>query len=398
MFFSFFPYAALGLGANTSISVSAILGIAAWIVGPRHPRLDAITISLALIPLAANAIATVLFSVTFPPTGVLTWIGVIGNFLTGTLGVLSLHTDFSRLLAWLVIGTSLFGGLQMIAIRAGYIPFVTLYRAPGYASVENNSTAILNYIQRPFAQFPEPSFMAGTLLLAITLMVLVARCLRGSLSRWEWTAVVAGGAIITASESGSAIAGLGLVAGVIITSATKSLRNQITALLFITAACVTATWVFGQRSSPLDFSWSDRFGSILAGLNYWSDEPSRLVFGTGRGGMAAAFRAGDVGLIEFAFVQQPLDVFSAQFRILFEFGLLAGGFVLLGLLLIVGSVSRWTRPVTAAFALALWVLIGALTISYDSAAWVWAFAGGCLGLLTLARRQSPKSVGGRERR
>ncbi|MDR7188701.1 hypothetical protein J2Y46_001524 [Microbacterium sp. BE35] len=332
------------------------------------------------------AITTLFFDTPLPPTAAVTWLGAAGAFAAGAVGVLCMRDKLASLLAWLVLLTSLFGFFQYFALRAGFIPFVELYRAPGYASVEANAPAILLYIRRPFAQFPEPSFMAGSLTLAVLAMLLIARYFgRTRLRRVEKAAVLAGAIVIVLSESGSAVAGLGAIAVALLASSARSIGAQIRAALLIVLAAAGAIWVIEQRSSILNFSWGDRMMSIIASAQFWASDIQTFLFGLGRGGLTAAYSSGRVDVSGFQFTQQPPDVFSAIGRVLFESGLFAGGAVLLILVLLIVRGGALVAPLFSVAMITAWLVVGGITISYESAAFIWLLPGVCMGVIAVRR-------------
>ncbi|MFE5672281.1 hypothetical protein ACFQ58_11830 [Agromyces sp. NPDC056523] len=385
---SFFPYIAIPLGSNTHLSVGALLGLVAWIIGPRIPRLDGTLALFITLPIVVNALSTLLIQAPLPPAGVLTWLNLVGAFAAGVLAVLALRGRFATAISLMVTVSALFALVQYAALRAGTIPFLELYDAPGYASVEANSYAILNYIQRPFAQFPEPSFMAGSLTLALITMVMVRRYFGGRLRAHESTAVLLGGIVITLSESGSAILGLGLVAVSIVMSAERSLKNQTLALLLISVAVVAAIWIVGERGLASNFSWGDRLGSIAVAVRHWSADVGSLLLGLGRGGLAAGFESGAVDLSGYTFVQIPRDAISAIVRIIVEFGLIGGMTVVAIMLVQIVRGARLVRTQLWWFVVAAWLVVAGLTVSYESADWLWLAPGAAMGIVLHYRQAS----------
>jgi len=384
---SFFPYLVIPLGGSTSISIGALVGLVAWVLGPRYSSLDLAVVVIGMLPILAMAMSTLLFDTPLPQTAAITWLGAVGPFAAGAMAVVSLQRRLASLLGWLILGSSLFGILQHFAIQSGFIPFLELYRAPGYASVEANAQTILLYIRRPFAQFPEPSFMAGSIALAILAMLLVSRFSgQPRLGRLELIALMTGSITIVLSESGSAVIGLGAIAVALLASSARTVGAQARAALTITLAVMGAVWVLDQRSSPLNFSWGDRLASIQAAAQHWLSEAPSFLFGLGRGGMTAAFTQGRIDLAGFNFTQAPPDVFSALGRILFESGVLAGGAVLLLLAVTIVRAGAAIAPMFGVAMLAAWGVVAGITISYESAAMIWLLPGVCLAVVVARRR------------
>jgi hypothetical protein len=373
---------------------SSLVGVLLWVFCPREARVDFAIAALFLVPICAAACGTVVVGLHFAPGAVILWLGVVGNLALGYFAVVLLAGRTATVLSVCVIASSVFATVQLFAILGGTIPFLASYSMPGYASVVANAATILQYIRRPFGQFPEPSFMAGSLTLAILSVVVIARRFGGGrLSRLDLIAVLSGSAAIALSQSGSAILGLGIIVAVA-TLTSPSGRARASLILLVIPAAAVSSWVFGERDSSTNYSWRDRLASVQAGLDYWSSDVGRLWFGLGRGGASQSFSAGLIDLSDYAFVQAPPDIYSVLGRILVEFGLLPGLFVVVVLLAWVArSYSGGHIWIVRGLLMSAWLLVAGITITYDSAAWIWILPGlGLAHLLAPNERQSSADV------
>lgn len=381
---AFLPYLAVPLGGSTSVPAAAVFGALAWLASPRFRGIDSVVVTLFVLPTAVSALAALFTGAPFPLSGMLMWAGCVATVAGGAAATVVLGRKLATLLSWLVIATALFGFFQLAAIRNGAIPFVELYRASGYASVEANSFAIITYIQRPFAQFPEPSFMAGSISLALIAIVVIARGQeRERLTRLNTCAVLLGSVLVFLSTSGSAIVCLALIAVVLVLTSSRSLANQVRAVVAVAVAGIAGSFILQQRDVATNFSWGDRLGSIVVAFDYWASDVGRLLLGAGRGQITEAFTTGAIEASEHQFVQFPADVYSVQARVLFEYGILGGAVILLMLMIVMLRQFGAPNLVVGVVSVAAWIVVAGLTISYESASLIWLFPGVALGLAAI---------------
>ncbi|MEV4687294.1 hypothetical protein [Microbacterium sp. LWH3-1.2] len=378
---TFLPYLAVPLGGSTSVPAAAVVGALAWLASPRSRAIDSFVLTLFVVPTVVSAIAAVFTGAPFPLSGVLMWAGTAATVAGGAAAIVALRRSLSALLSWLIIGTALFGIVQLAAIRSGVIPFVEFYRASGYASVETNAFAIITYIQRPFAQFPEPSFMAGSMSLALIAMVVIARGrTRERLTSLNSCALLLGAVVVFLSASGSAIVCLALIAVVLVLTSRRSLANQVRAVVAVVIAGIGGSLILQERGVASNFSWGDRFGSIVVAFDYWVADVGRLFLGAGRGQITTAFTSGVIDPAGYQFVQVPADVYSVQARVLFEYGLLGGAVILFMCCLVIVRQFGSSTPAVGVIGLGAWIVVAGFTISYESASMIWLIPGVALGL------------------
>lgn len=377
---TFFPYLAIPLGANTNIPWSAVVGLCALVLAPTVVKTDAALWLVALLPFVAHASSTILLGSKFPLSGELTWITVSASFGIGMMLVKTCGSHLGPIIAMMIIATASFTVIQYVLILGGVLPFAEWYQMPGYANVAGNASTIVDFIRRPFGQFPEPSFLAGTLLLALTAMVLSSRSQRDTLRRSERVATAFGCLVILLSRSGVAVAGLGLLSIVILAAGERTLKSRVVGLSLVVIGVLGGVSVLEERGGAHDFSWGDRLNSISVSLQYWISDPFHFLLGLGRGGLVRAFNEGRISLTGFDFTESPQDVWSVLARIAIESGLIAGGMLLAVVALQVGRVGGEFGWLVASCAVLIWMLVAGLSISYESAAWLWVFPGICRGL------------------
>lgn len=262
--------------------------------------------------------------------------------------------------------------LQHVFIVRGTLPLVGLYDLPGYASVRAVEEQILLYVKRPFGWYPEPSFMAGTLILGMVVVALVGQ---GISKRLRISALVLGTAALVVSQSGVVVVGAVPVAMVLV----ARLRPAYRALGFIVlvpAALIAGVSTLAARGRFDNYSWGDRAGASIVSLRHMVEELGTLLVGVGRGGMSELFAARSVDLGDMAFGAYPTGVYSVTTRWVAEVGL-PMGIVTLGLLLVAlwrGIADRHGAWVASWLAF-LWFVVATLAIGYDSGAALWLFAG-----------------------
>jgi hypothetical protein len=289
--------------------------------------------------------------------------------------------------------TVAFAVLQKIYLEQGMIPFLQYYSLPGYASVQSNAEVITRYIRRPFAFFPEPSFMAGTLALAIAALIIMRRFNSPRLSKWEYLLSVACVGAIYLSDSGSGLVSIGLILFVLLWPMVKGGWRITLVLAVVGVTAWLGSQVLESRGLAQNYSWSDRSASILGALRYFVSSEGNLLLGVGKGAASLLFRQGEIPLDGLQYFTALPDVFSVIGRLWLECGLLYGVALTLSCLAVIAHRVRVISGGAVAVACAgLWVLVAGLTISYESAAWIWAFPGIFLGLSIINAANTSQEV------
>lgn len=379
---TFFPYAGLAVGANTHVPLSALAALliihsalripgvlVAFILAVCGPVILAFLLSTSGFQ-APNQVALIIW-----PFHILPLFGFAGILIRGSNQLISA-------LRWSIAISVAYSLVQKIFLEMGTIPFLQYYDLPGYASVSQNAEVITTYVKRPFGFFPEPSFLAGTLALAAVALILLRRRASDSLKKIDVLLAVGCVGAIYLSDSGSGLISIGLILFVLLWPAAKGAWR----LALVLGVTLVTLWlgssVLESRGLAQNYSWSDRSASILGALRYFVSSNERLLLGTGKGSGSMLFRQGSIPLDGLQYFTALPDVFSVIARLWLECGLLFGVSLTLACVGVLFRAVRLTAGVPAALAcVALWLLVSGLTISYDSAAWIWGFPGICLGII-----------------
>lgn len=384
---TFFPYLGLPAGANTNIPLSSLVSLLIIHVALRVPVLLVSFILVLSGPAILSLIQTLLGSGIINPLGLAIWpfhVMPLFGFAAIVLGSSRFPVMAIRVG---ILVTVAFAVVQKFYLEMGIIPLLQYYSLPGYASVQGNAESIARYIRRPFAFFPEPSFMAGSLALAVVALIVVRRRIDPRLSAWEYTLSFASVGVIYLSDSGSALVSIGLILFTLLWPTVKGAWR----ITLVSAVTVVTFWlgsqVLASRGLAQNYSWSDRLASIIGALRYFVSSEENLIVGAGKGSASLLFRQGEIPLDGLQYFNALPDVFSVIGRLWLECGLLFGGPLILGcwaaIALQVRIVSGWA---VAGACVVLWILVAGLTISYESAAWLWAFPGIFIGYWALPNR------------
>ena len=375
------PYAAIGIGQNTNVPlasvVSGVIIASAITVEPDSFRPY---LALALLPVLGTFLALIFSSAPANWVTLVTWV-----LFTLPFGAFALIGRISpaqllRPLRFALWASCAFAIVQkFVFLDRGSIPLIGYYRAPGYASVEANAQVIVTYVKRPFGLFPEPSFMAGTLILAFSGLVVANYASQSRIRRSDMMLGAVLVAVLYLSRSGAAIAGCALLAVMLGTTLRPGWRKVVVFAGSGVVSAGIAAQTLGARSSVLNWSWDDRLTSIQAASRYALEDLSTLLFGVGRGNTVEAFASGDVRLDGYQYFHIIPDIYSVVGRLLFENGLLVGGAMVAILVASQLKAAQTVGKLRSVIICVLWVLVAGLTISYDSATWIWALPGLCVG-------------------
>jgi len=390
---AFLPYVGIPLGSATHLSGAALAGIAAWATYRRISSLDLVVCTLLVVPMIANAIATVVGAYGFYFPALITWMNVVGPFVGGALVALHSRRLLATALKLLLFFSGAYAIIQWLCIRTGFVPLIQWYFLPGYADIRTLEKVIVLYTQRPFGQFPEPSVLAASLTLGALLLVILVRTEETArFGKLGIAALVLSAVAVVLSQSATGIIGLGLLA-VTVVGSSRAFNARLWGSGVILAAAIASSWVLDQRQSVQNYSWGDRINSILVSLEYWVSDPQRLFLGLGRGGLSHAFTSGAIGIANDQFVQVPMDAYSALVRFMVEIGLVGGLVVLL--VFFWPFFSRLIEiPGLARISLfAAWLLTTATAVSYETVAMCWILPGALLGLARSRRVQAVPTYG-----
>ena len=387
---TFFPYLAIPVGESTSIGLALLFGLAFAGEVLTRPQLLIPFLVVVTTPIVMLFVQVLLGRSLggVVQTGV--WSLQLMSFGAVAAAVVVSAQTVRATLRVLLIVAAVYAVVQKFFLDSGVLPFVWLYDVPGYWSVPDNVDEIVEYVRRPFGWFPEPSFMAGTFALASTALLLLGYLARHRPSVADLSAVMLAGVAMTLSESGSALLTLPALAALAVLPFSSRLRKVVFVLGGMGLWGLLATGVLESRQSTPDASWNNRLASIIGGARYILEDPWALLFGIGTGGSTFLYEHRLIPLSGLA-VSDPLDdIFSVVGAVVMANGVIAGAIVL-GVLLgpIIQAFTRRTSWFFGALAVSVWIVVATFTISYDSAIWIWALPGVCLGTLV------PASVTGR---
>ncbi|NYJ02847.1 hypothetical protein HNR19_003545 [Nocardioides thalensis] len=374
---AFFPYLALPLGENSNLPASSLVG-ALWLalaVGPKI-RIDGFVAALVAVALVNPGLVALFV----PDADAAVAARSAATFIAWLVPAVVVSTAVRRghdgeLAVGAAVGVAASAVLvliQHVFIIGGTLPFLGLYELPGYASVRAVEEQVLLYVKRPFGWYPEPSFMAGTLILG---MVIVALAGQAITRRMMVVALVLGAAALVVSQSGVVVVGAVPVAMVLV-ARLRPAHRTLGFLVLLPAALVAGIVTLTARGRFDNYSWGDRAGASIVSLRHMAGELATMLVGVGRGGMSELFSARAVDLGDMAFVAYPTGVYSVTTRWIAEVGL-PMGILTVGLLLVAlwrGIADRHGSWV-ASWLTFLWFVVATLAIGYDSGAVLWLFAG-----------------------
>lgn len=388
----FLPYAAVALGNNTNVPLSSLLALTFFPMILRDQRL-VLTLGLVLLGPFVQSLALTLLGVEVNLAAAVAWI-LHAAPLLGFAAIAGYRPDaLVKPLYWALLSSCLYAVLQLAFIRRGQVPLVDLYEIPGYASVKNQESIIVNYIRRPFGWFPEPSFLAGTLALGaiVYLMLRTAHGRRLAPGDFWMLGAVVGTIFLTRSGSGVLT-----ISAIFLVAVVPYRRSAwlLPALSVLGLVGVKFGWdILSSRSgSGQNFSWTDRLTSLVAAGQYVYNSGAGWLVGIGKGSLNQRFVSGDI--LAGSAGGRLLDTASVLLRLVYELGLPLGG-LLLGILVmaVVRGSTALVGGTGAAIILFTWMVVAGVTITYDSAALIWAVPGIALGVSvrgTLTNASKPR--------
>lgn len=383
------PYLALPLGSSTNLPLSTVL--AGWLLlrNAHRVRLMAYTALLLLLPLLAAGLRMFFSPEPFSIAGQLTWMLYSLPLPAMAVAVLVLREKLLPWLAWTITASAGIALLQkFLYLDRGVVPWLWAYDAPGYASVRELAPLLAEYVRRPFGLFPESSFMAGTLAMMVTGLIVIERRFSGTVGRAGLLAALCACAAIAVSGSGTSLVALCLILAALL--GPLALRRPTVAIFLLPPVVLAACW-FGiislsARTGSFNWSWADRTASLVGSMRLLFSDPTILLLGIGRGQSTVYFSENRVPLLGLERYNQLSDIFSVLGRIVLENGVLFGLPLVLIMALLIGSGGVSRRPLenlVALAALGCWLIAAGVAISYDSAFWIFGLPGLFLGLRLL---------------
>lgn len=376
----FAPYLALPMGANTNLPLSAVTAALVALLGARLSPDAVLGAVLVAAVLPGLIIASVHWALPIAVASIATWLVVVATFVGSGVAV----RTSPRVVCWtLSIGVLVSGGWgvaqKFLFLDRGVLPGIGYYDLPGYASVRAKEFEIVTYVRRPFGLFPEPSFMAGSLAIAIVALIMLRRWAEGSLRRTDLLAIAVGTTAIILSASGSAVASVGLIVVATFWARTRAGGRTVGLVVGGAAVYFVGRSILGERGSG-NWSWGDRADSILSGFDYQTSNVAAALWGIGRGNSTVFYQSGEIPSGRFGSINSNPDMYSVLGRVVLENGLLAGSALVLGMALAIALPAEGIARTDRIMALAVWLIVAGLTVSYDSAAFIWFLPGALFGV------------------
>lgn len=377
---AFFPYLAVPVGASSNVPI-ACLAAAIHIALSRIGR-EFLPIGILIAsPLIGTFVGTLLWpeyadgifgSVLFA-----VWVLPAISVAIAVRGGLSV--PIMKVLKGITILAALAAILQWVFILQGNVPFANLYNLQGYPPVAPLAESIVLYNQRPFAWFPEPSFLAATLILALVSWV-VLKIQAGGVDSGKgllWLTPVAFALFLTLSGAIAVTLPLLLL---LLYKTRFPQSGPLVARFFIIVAGISAMILSRQlistRDSDRSWSWADRYASTFGVLREVISEPGTLFLGLGRDGGVRELSRQAIPLDDLVRGFYPRGIYSVIIRLLAEGGVIFGWLPLIAVVLVViHRLSRTTGILVALLSSISWILIAALAVSYDTASLVWVALG-----------------------
>ena len=378
---TFIPYAGIPLGTNTNVPASSLLFLYLVLRSLSDRTVFWGTLLACAAPIMGTAFRVVFSPYEVPIAPLIVWCFYVVHVPGMAVAVAVLRRHVIPVLSIGIFLSALLALIQRAAFANGTVPWLWYYWLPGYASVQDVTEEILLYHPRPFGLFPEPSFMAGSLVSAAFVLVAAAHRYRRGYTRLDWLAVLTLMPALILSVSGSLILALPLL---VIAFCTPLLRRSfltVTLLPVVFAvALMGAATVLLDRTAVFNPSWVDRPASIVVGGYEMLSGPTQLFLGLGSGMATLYYVNRFVPFWRIEHYEPILDIFSVTGRVILENGLLFGLPVIIWMALPFLRGRGTVTLIIGASALLSWLVISGLAISYYSAAWLWTLPGAFWGL------------------
>lgn len=371
----FFPYLAVPIGASSNLPAWVLSGLVLIVQRHRRGVLTPLVAILAVGPAAASFVT--LLAQSPPITGLVAWVAYLSGYPAAVaLAASAPRAQLRRALQALLVAASTYAVVQYLAMGNGTVLRWFVSRdLQGYANLAAQSDLqIAVYEHRAFGWFPEPSFLAGSLLLgALALLVI-----EGSDKRPDRLTIAAVAAVCVAvvlARSGSALLGLPAVVGLLVMRLHSPLVRVGTVALGAVVIWHQLGELVAYRTVSTDSSWSDRISSVLELLEVQTQHLSTTIFGLGRGASASLINSGQVNVGDAAGVAGILS------RSVVEQGFLFGLVPLLAWLIVsIRDGARVTGLGAAVVGMATWTFLGCFVLGYETTGMFWALPGLMSGL------------------
>ncbi|WP_454699210.1 hypothetical protein [Arthrobacter humicola] len=377
---SFVPYVAIPLGNSTNISFAAVIATILIVRLIRRPMFLVLIILLCICPLLATLLRLLFQSSQVNVNAYFTSFFIILTFFGAASATDVLRERSVAVISFCISASAIIAILQKyLYLDKGVVPWIEIYNVPGYASVAQNAQTIALYIKRPFGLFPEPSFLAGTLALAASGMLVLMAHYRLQPRASIILSLVLATFTIFISDSGSGVICIAILAMAILIPYVRRYRIVI---LLMPVALATAIWlglsIAASRQDGMNTSWNDRFASIIGGARLWTSDPLTFLLGVGRGMVPTRFGEDDFAFAGMTVYSNIPDIYSVLGRIVLENGILFGLPFIIWMAVLILRLGGQRAILIGVLFTVLWAVVAGLTISYETAAWIWILPGICL--------------------
>lgn len=388
----FLPYAAVPLGESSNLPLWVLTGLLLILARHRELRHGWLLFFLCLAPLAS---AFALQWATPPPLqGVVTWFLYLSGIPAAMVIARQTPLPQIRKTLQLAIGaTSVYAIVQYALLGEGVVlRWLVQPTMQGFANIASLDDVVISvYQQRAFGWFPEPSFLAGTVILA-ALALFFVEAQEGVTTKWTTRVILLASVAAILAKSGTVLVGLPVL-GWILLSRVKSKEGRLIGVFVVIPLVVwQVARLFDERTGSGEFSWAERAASITTLLDLQSATFNGLLFGIGRGQSTVFYQQTRVAVTAgTGTIDGVYGIFS---RIAIEQGLIFGWLPVIALVLAtLRSGLRVTRSGVAVAAVGVWAFFSAVVLAYETTSMVWAFSGLVLGLGSLHDRRPRTSRG-----
>jgi hypothetical protein len=391
-FLAFVPYPAIAIGPHTGLQLGDLIALplAAMTLTLCWKRKPYFFLPLLLLPSCLSLVKVALSGDGSLDLGLksITTTAISGMSLLATQMLAPRYTlSLLKGIAWAVVLHTAVGIWQLYSFTRGEFPLAWFYVNPSFLSVQENLDTIVNYIQRPFGLFPEPSAMSSSLapwcLFWIAEMFdIVQLRQRPSMGTRILFATAALGALglIVQSRSGHAsitVVAAICLAGIWLVRCRATVRSFISVSVVFGIVLPVVAWLLVQSlgtridgPADVDQSWVDRANSLWAGCKVLiNGDPATLIFGVGRGMISPKVQSTSeyetVWSVSLPFIYETgmigLLVFCGMFYYLAKVWLRSGKSLILAIFFGVWLVGI-TITTSYAQLLPLWVALGWMTV------------------------------------
>lgn len=375
--FAWFPYAGLGIGNTGQITVSMIACSLLLLTHLREARTLALIITLFAPTLLGLLTVSLGFNYATLNAALLWPLYVLSFFSMQSIDLSNYRVHLARWTRRLMLLASVFALIQYVVINtSGRMLLASAYNLNGYAPL--SEVTIAGYSSRLLGWFPEPSLLAVAMSLGALLLIHLTE---NHLSRADQLLI-----LLSLGMSAFAKSGLILIITPLIILGTVRLlprRRQLVGAFVLTPAILVVIYllVWQSRGAAIstgrNFSWTDRWYSIVISIQATFASLQHFLIGFGPGAGATIFDNGYLTVDSGKFHSTPTDIFSIWARLVVEIGWPVAALIM-GLLLRLlwkASQAAGNDRILRLSVMFGWLLVGAFSLSYTQFGLYWVVGG-----------------------